>query len=342
MFNEAKLKLTVWYVLTIMTVSFIFSAIIYVGLAGEIHRLAESQRQRFERWIREGIPFSFIPGPNNISVYLADPAIEQHAIYRLQLILLFMNVVIFSISTVLSYILAGQTLQPIQTMVEEQRRFISDASHELRTPLTAIKTTFEVALRDDKLKLSQARELIKDNLEEIDQLQQLTDNLLKLSAGSLPLRPGIKRKVDLLKIVESALKKTAPLAHQKDLTTITSLNAMTVLGNAKELNELIVILTDNAIKYSPTGKNITVQLTQYLKSARLSIKDEGVGIPAKDLAHIFDRFYRVDQSRSKLNTHGYGLGLSRAKQIAENHNGKLTVKSQPDQGSTFTLTLPIA
>ncbi|MBI4225621.1 HAMP domain-containing histidine kinase, partial [Candidatus Roizmanbacteria bacterium] len=245
------------------------------------------------------------------------------------------------ISGGLGYILAGRTLQPIKDMVDEQNRFISDSSHELRTPLTSLKTAMEVTLRDKNLSLQQAKKLISENIGEVNKLQSLSDQLLRLAQFEKPNGKLQFGKVSLEKIIKEAIRKIDPLAKQKQISIKKDLKDVEIKGNKDSLVDLFVILLDNAVKYSPSGSKVEVKSEKADATVLVSVKDEGIGIDEKDFSHIFDRFFRADSARSKDKADGYGLGLSIAKKIVNLHKGTIKVKSKISHGSTFIIQLPI-
>jgi signal transduction histidine kinase len=138
------------------------------------------------------------------------------------------------------------------------------------------------------------------------------------------------------------LERAGKIAQIKKIIIKNSAKDMTLKAEHHTLVELLVILIDNAVKYSPEGSTVIISSSQQNKTGKISIKDQGAGISATDLPHIFDRFYRADASRSKINAEGYGLGLAIAKKIADSLNGSIEVKSAPNRGSTFTISIPVA
>jgi len=164
MFKTARLKLTAWYLLIIMIISLSFSGLIYRLIDTEMNRFANSQRNRFERKL--DLP------PSTPRVIFVDDDLIAESRRRLLINLLMINGVILVVSGSLSYFLAGKTLSPIQKMSEDQNRFISDASHELRTPLTALKSLFEVSLRDPKLDLSESKKVIATGILQANKLKK--------------------------------------------------------------------------------------------------------------------------------------------------------------------------
>jgi signal transduction histidine kinase len=326
-----------------MIISVMFSIVIYKVLSSEIERFERMQRFRIEQRLQEG-QFSPPEGrwprlPNRIRI--TDPELIKETKQRILLMLFTVNLGILIISAGLGYFLAGRTLKPIKEMVDEQNRFIGDASHELRTPLTSLKTAMEVTLRDKNLSLLNAKKTIKESITEINRLQSLSEGLLQLTQYQKPNGNLQFQKVILSEVIEEAIKKIEPLAKQKVITIDYKVEGYEINGNKFGLIDLLVILLDNAVKYS--HKNTTVTITSH-KTDRLvllSVNDQGVGIAEKDLPHIFDRFYRADSARTKTAEGGYGLGLSIAKKIVEAHHGTIAVESRLGQGSKFTVLLPI-
>ena len=343
MFRHARIKLTAWYLLIIMAISMSFSFVIYRMMTFEMDRFAERQQSRIVRELENTAFFPAPPRPINDTKFIVfDPAILQETKQRLAMQFLIINVTIIIIAGGLGYVLAGKTLRPIASMLDEQKRFISDASHELRTPLTALKSSIEVATRDKNMTLDDARAVLKDNITDVNTLQTLTDQLLELARLEMNGNKKYFETVDIQTIVATAIKRVAPIAKKRNVRIETDMHSSIVYGNTQTLIDSCVVLLDNAIKYSAKNKSVTVIMTTQGGSAVISIQDEGIGISPSDLPHIFDRFYRADAARSKSKTNGYGLGLSIAKKIIEEHNGKLTVKSTLHKGSTFTISLPVA
>lgn len=332
-FSSARFQLTAWYTLTITIVSLLFSLGIYRVQTAELTRFESLQRERIESRLNS---FGIMRGPMAL---ILDTELIAEAKSRLLTRLGLVNGIIVVFSAGFGYFLAGRTLTPIQAMVEEQRRFIGDAGHELRTPLTALKTSLEVFLRDRRATPTSARSLIKDNLDEVKRLENLTTSLLALSGPDhpLPLEP-----LDLKPIISTCLKQLAPLAKRKNITLSSRLQSATIKGNDNQLLQLFTILLDNALKYTPPGGKVALTMTKGGKHFTVKLKDTGIGIKKSDLSHIFDRFYRADSARSRGGeSGGYGLGLSIAKSIIKAHHGHIRVSSQPQKGTVFTLTFPV-
>jgi signal transduction histidine kinase len=258
---------------------------------------------------------------------------------RLKMQLIYLNLLILLGGTAASYWLARRTLKPIEDSLDAQSRFTADASHELRTPLAAMQTEIEVALRGE-LDAVEARELLTSNLEEIAKLHALSDGLLRLARAheqSPELTP-----VNLAAAAAQAAASLEVLAAQRGVTIEADLPAeLFVVGDEVSLRELVVVLIDNALKYGGVDSVVTVSAHHRGRHVVLTVADQGPGIAAADLAHIFDRFYRADSSRHHKGAGGYGLGLAIARSIAEIHLGELSAANRPDGGAVFTLKLPI-
>ncbi|MFA6963525.1 MAG: HAMP domain-containing sensor histidine kinase [Patescibacteria group bacterium] len=330
-FDQASLRLSLFYVLIIMMISIGFSVGLFNISSNEIGR-GLGKQSRFLQDIN-----MHVLAPNIDLERLRQEQIDESN-GNLRTNLIYFNLLILLLSSCASYFFARKTLEPIRESVEAQNRFTADASHELRTPLTALRTEIEVAMRDDKLNLQAAKKLLESNLEEIAKLESLSNALLKLAKNENS-KPEIG-KVDLSEVVISAYEKVESLANKKSMIFDNHLQPAIVRGDRHSLTELFVILLDNAIKYSPNKSKINIDIQIDGNFVLVGIKDRGLGIKASDLPYIFNRFYRADNSRSKESVAGYGLGLSIAKQIADLHGGNLSATSKPGKGSEFIVKLP--
>jgi two-component system, OmpR family, sensor kinase len=229
----------------------------------------------------------------------------------------------------------------LEAGLESQRRFVADASHELRTPLTTVRGNASLLRRFDRLTPEDRTAAVQQIVAESERMSRLVNDLLTLAradAGQLLERQSLP----LGALLDDVALQGKVLADGKVAISVVRLSEADVLGDADALRQLLLLLVDNAIKYTPAGGSITLGLnaeddrTRGL-TARVSVVDTGVGIPAADLPHIFERFYRADRARQ---SGGTGLGLAIGKWIAEAHGGTITVESSPGNGSIFTVTLP--
>lgn len=314
-----------------MAISVLFSWVIYSVSMRELNTSLHRQDTIFRNLPEFG---------DNDSTYLTQlPDVQLTAAeHRLQLNLTTLNLGILVLAGGASFWLARRTLQPIESALETQGRFTADASHELRTPLTAMKTEIEVALREPELGSPEAKILLQSNLEEISKLESLSNALLQLAQHD-STKPS--QDVSALPAVAAdALSRLHKVIKQRGVFINNEITAGHVIGDHDSLVELIVILLDNAIKYSDRKATVVLSARQRGHVAEISVRDHGRGIKASEIPHLFDRFYRADASRSKDKVEGYGLGLSIAKKIVDMHRGTIEVSSTPGKGSTFTVKLP--
>lgn len=313
-----------------MSISLLFSGVIYKVADSEI----DSRLQNLQQKIQTEADMSLLPNFDfgRLRIYQA-----HQAAINLFLSLVYTNLLILVAGGVGSYVLARRTLEPIERSYEAQSRFTSDASHELRTPLSVMKTELEVALRDPTLSKDEMKELLESNLEEVNKLTELSRMLLQLSRLDHSSIETEKIAVDT--VIGEVIKR-----YDKEGTRINyqnTLKPLHVSGNTVGLEELITILVDNALKYSPDDSIVSINVTKKDRYAAIEIKNQGEGIDAKNLPFIFDRFYRIDSSRTGGSKSGYGLGLSLAKKIVELHDGELSASSAKDQETVFRVSLPL-
>jgi two-component system sensor histidine kinase CiaH len=335
MFNRTRFKLTAWYILIIFLISTLFSVAFYQVSTREVQRMVNRMRVAQEEW-RGGYKGTPPPLPPNMPSLAELQTIKRRFLINLVVI----NGLILVITGGAAYFLAGKTLAPIKLMIDEQNRFITDSSHELRTPLASLRAEMEGSLLEKRISDTKARRLIKSNLEEITRLQTLSNRLLQLATNHNLPSDKYSQRLSLKTVIAAAVKRVQVLADAKQITIKMKLSRVTVNGSQEKLIELFAILIDNAIKYSTPQSQVKIVSQKKKNSIVVSVTDKGVGISRQDLPHIFDRFYRSDQSRFK--TDGFGLGLSIAKQIASKHHGAITATSQVGKGTTLIVSLPLA
>lgn len=231
------------------------------------------------------------------------------------------------------------TLERLEELFNSQRRFIADVSHELRTPLTVMKGNADLLRRMDRLDL----ESLESIETEIDRMTRMVGDLLLLAqaeAGRLPLD---RRRVELDTLLLEVFQQAHLLAGENKQLSVEEIDQVQVCGDRSRLKQVFLNLIGNAIKYTQPGAHIRLRLTQYEGQAWVAVIDDGPGIPEEDLAHIFERFYRAEKARSRSEEGGgFGLGLSIAYWIVQNHGGRIAVRSQENSGTTFIVSLPLA
>ncbi len=328
MYRSATLKLTAWYLLIAMLISLTFSVVVYRVANAELEWGLHNQTARI---YREYPVFSDNP------FFVRQNDLDAGS-RRIFLNLAYFNLVVLIGAGFASYWLARKTLRPIEISNEQQKRFVADASHELRTPVTALKMETEVALLDEHASKEELQAALQSNLEEANKLDTLLGSLLRLSRlESADIQQTFTR-LSIARLIQAAIDQTKQLADAKHIIIEQQIVDMKVSGDQASLIQLVVILLDNAIKYSPTGSTITVSSTRQTGTAHITVRDHGIGIEAAALEHVFDRFYRADKART--GNSGYGLGLAIAKHIADLHDGTITLKSTPGKGTSASLLLP--
>lgn len=328
MFKSAIVRLTSGYLIILMAISLLFSVTVYNVANNEVHERLQNFQQQFEE-----PGYNPYPAPNHR--LFSELRIRQYdeAHKNLLLSLFFVNVIILIGGGWLSYVLARRTLRDIQKSHEAQSRFTSDASHELRTPLTAMKTELEFALQTPDLSKNEMKSLLESNLEEVNKLSSMSQMLLSLAKMDYD-------KLDFQTIDMGTVARDVVQKYDKNAKRImlqTPKVPLKVSANEGSIEQLFTILVDNALKYSPKESKISVTLSQRGKKAIFSISNSGASIPSDKLPRIFDRFYRVNESRSDG---GAGLGLALAKEIVTLHRGELEVESTKNN-TTFRVLLPL-
>jgi two-component system sensor histidine kinase BaeS len=226
--------------------------------------------------------------------------------------------------------------------VEDMRRqLIGDVAHELRTPLTAIKGTME-ALIDDVLPAN--TETYQQIYREADRLQRLVSDLQELSRVEARAYPLDRRPLPVAALVATVVSRLGRQFEEKGVSLRSDVPAglPPVLGDEDRLGQVLLNLVGNALQYTPAGGSVVVSARRSAKEVQVAVADTGIGIAVEHLPHVFDRFYRVDKSRSRA-AGGSGIGLTIARHLVEAHGGTLQVQSPgPGQGSTFSFSLPVA
>ena len=238
--------------------------------------------------------------------------------------------------------LANRALEPARLAWTNQQRFVADASHELRTPLTLLRADAEVLLRGrDRLDAEDAA-LLEDIVVEANRMARLSNNLLTLARLDNTSLHREHEVVNLVELAQRGARRVQALAEQNGITLqVEDSGTPYVIGDPLLLEQALLVLLDNALKYSNSGGHVVVRTKAKDEQALLEVSDNGVGIDAEHLPHLGERFYRVDKARSR-EAGGTGLGLSIARSITLTHGGSLSFSSATGQGTTVTLALPLA
>ena len=238
------------------------------------------------------------------------------------------------------HILSGRAMVPLKAAYEKQRQFAADASHELRTPLAVVMASADLLQNDPSIQSPFLKQVIEDVRDEVKKMTKLVSDLLVVARSdnkALKLKP---QKFDLAGLIEQTSRLMQPLADQKHITLNTyNLEKTDIQADEQKIRQLILILVDNAVKYTPEGGAVTVSLLKAEKGrVKFAVADTGIGIAPEDQERVFDRFYRVDKARSR-EMGGNGLGLAIAQEIVNLHKGHIRIESALGKGTTFIVEL---
>jgi len=317
-------KLMLSYLSVIMVMSIIFSIVLYATSVHEFDKtpvgdIKGTQLQDPDHVLDEWIGRRSADGKANVAIRLIA-----------------LNIGTLLVGGALSYVLARRTLRPIEKSLDEQDQFIADASHELRTPITSALLSNEIALKNNALTLAGAKSVIEGNVQDMKELKKLSDELLYEPHGGQ--KTAVLDEVDIRSVVDTAAMSLSVVARQQGSTIKNLTTSLTVTTDAEKLQKVLIILIENALKYSAKESIVTITSKVSNVDVEIIVSDQGIGIDAADLSHIFHRFYRADHSRTGVV--GHGLGLSIAQKYGTDIGAVISVKSSINIGSEFTIKLP--
>ena len=240
-------------------------------------------------------------------------------------------------------IIVLQDITEVRRLERARTDFVANASHELKTPIAALKGFIDTLVEDKSMPADTASHFLSRSAAQVSRLQGVVTDLLQLSRLESRDEDRALLRIDLIQLLRAVYTDKLQDAHLADIALEIALpdESVEVLGENESLEQLFTNLIDNALKYSPSGSIVRVVAELSDSTVKIQVIDQGIGIPVKEQARIFERFYRVDRARSREKG-GTGLGLSIVKHITELHGGKVAVESVEGKGSTFTVTLPIA
>ena len=275
-------------------------------------------------------------GTLSVRIAFTDCTMEQATMRSLLLRSGLVALAALAVLAGLSYCLAGLVVGPVKRAWQEQKQFVSDASHELKTPLTVILSSSELAAEEQDVQ--RTKQYVEGIHAESLRMKALVEDMLTLARTESGTRPETEA-VDLSDTVLESVLAFEPVAFESGRELVYDIQPeLTVMGSGVQLRRLTDILLDNAVKYAAEGTPVRLLLRQEGRCAALRVENRGETIPAEKLRHIFDRFYRADESRS--GGEGFGLGLAIAQSIAQSHGGSIGCASE--EGVTrFTVTLPL-
>ncbi|MCZ0754969.1 sensor histidine kinase [Anoxybacillus sp. J5B_2022] len=282
---------------------------------------------------------------NNVyigTIYTGTNITMQIYIVKVLVTVLFaISVIFIGLSILLGYYMSGKAMVPIVNAFQRQKEFVTNASHELRTPLSILQSSLEVIEADEREKLGEfSLQVFDDMKDELRRMTKLINDLLLLARSDANAIKLTKEWFPLTPIIDELIRKCRPLAEKKHIKFSTNIQGnIAIYGDKERIIQLLFILLDNAVKYNIENGYINITIKHEQKNVKIEISDTGIGIPSEHQKFIFERFYRVDQSRSR-NQQGNGIGLSIAKWIVDAHGGTIHVQSEEGKGSRFIITLP--
>jgi two-component system sensor histidine kinase CiaH len=269
-----------------------------------------------------------------------------HLFQKLLYIMVLITILFLFLLTILGFIMAGRSMAPIKLSYEKQREFLADASHELRTPLSVLLASVESIQGDEANRMTDfTGQVLGDMKDEIKKMTRIVNDLLTLARSDAAVLNLLKEQFDLKTVAEKMVRTIKPLAQAKNIDLqITFPEQITVYADRERIAQLLLILVDNAVKYTPNGGQVQLAIRRPEDSGgsgvEIVVQDNGIGIAAEEQDLIFGRFYRTDKARSRT-MGGSGLGLPIAKWIVEQHGGSITVSSKPGDGARFVAVMPL-
>ncbi|SFI61626.1 sensor histidine kinase [Thermoflavimicrobium dichotomicum] len=265
----------------------------------------------------------------------------------LLVILVGLAVLFFGVALFIGYLMSKRAMVPIIQAFTRQREFVADASHELRTPLSVMLSSINAMEMTESIEADDfSRKLLSNMKDEVKRMTKLVSDLLTLARSDSGTIEILHETFDFRPHAEKVIQAVQPLAASKQINLHLHVpETLVIHGDSEKLTQLLYILLDNAIKYTPNGGEVhlslSVEASEHRSMLCVVVQDTGIGIKPEDYDRIFDRFYRADKSRSRQ-MGGHGLGLAIAKWIVEAHQGTIHVSSELGKGSTFTIRIPFS
>lgn len=298
--------------------------------------LAQSGKEGFlsaldMRYLREDTP-------HGIKLAFLDVVVERSTMANLLFTLLLVGFGAFAVLFVVSVLLANWALRPVKRAWEQQQRFIADASHELKTPITVMLANLGIILAHPENTITQQTKWIENTKTEATHMKKLVENLLFLAKADAMQAPGEYTRLSLSDTVWNCVLPFEPVAFEQGVGINSNIDPnIFMMGDQRQIQQLIVILLDNACKYAGKRGSVTIEVKHTQDKIQISVQNTGIPIEPEHLPHVFERFYRTDEARVRSKG-GYGLGLSIAKEIVEAHHGRITAASDAEKGTVFTIT----
>lgn len=331
-----------------LTILYVFLAVL-VTLSFTIPPIVASKQARVR--VNQGVPVTqlFVRGPNGWMILPVDTEStfetrfenfvqQRDSLFgqHLTIILLEINGVLLLVALVASYFLARRALTPLKEVLEQQETFAAELAHELKTPLATAVMELEAFRRSGKGLSADQKEQIEEIAKEVKGVGTVTEQTLALMAVE-HAEEAQPQACEMVAIIKQAVATVQPLAKHKQQALEVTTEDGTVKGYPHQLRQLIIILLDNAIKFTPEKGRITLSAAKKGEKYCITVRDNGRGIPSEQLDKIFTKFYQADNEVA-----GAGLGLAIARRIATAHRGTISATNNTDQGTTFTVTLLVS
>ncbi len=329
LFTKARLKITFLYFLLGIVIVAIAGSFIYVDLT----EIVQNVLRILQQMLTGGVPVN----QNAAAVVITQVIDMQIGQMDLTIGICLIIAMVFS-----AYLLAGITLRPVKRAMLRQKRFMANISHELRTPISVMRTNTEATLLGaEALSRDELIEGMQSNLEELDRMAKIIEFLLNFSNIENRLTRLTFTAVDAVEVAQKAITLMKQFADEKAIAlTLVAPRTATVSGNATAIEEMVVNLVKNAIAYTPERGSVTVAVVKKFGAVTVSVKDTGVGISPKDIANIFEAFYRGDNVVSIKKNGSVGLGLAIVKEIVAFHGATIVVESELGRGTTINVRFP--
>lgn len=335
MFREARIKLILFYSILFIVFFWVFSTGLYFWVDSSFGKSYIAQVQEQQQTEQSG-EFNDEYADNEKIIIAAAGKVTMR---QLGNILLILNGGLLIIIPLVAWFLTSRTLKPVQQIHEQQKQFVSDVSHELRTPLSVMSGEIEIALRKSR-KIDEYVQVLTSSKQELGHLINLVENLLFLAREDQKAISLQSEKVDLTDILNNVISTLKEKINKKKITLkLKPANeSITITGQTLMLRQLFFNIIDNAIIYTPENGMINIILSTNTNYVIIKIKDTGIGIAPQEQKKIFERFYRVDSSRSQAK--GYGLGLAICQSIVRIHKGYINIASKLGKGTKVIIYLP--
>lgn len=321
LFFKTRIRLTLFYIVIIAVILFIFSQILFLTFSRNIEQSAE----RYEVSERQE------------HLWISDAKSE------LGTILILANLGILVVTGGLSYFLAGKTLDPIQSALMQQHRFLSDASHELRTPISILKTNMEVELDSKKIR-GEHKKNLESNLSEVNRMAKLVNDLLLLSRLDAGNPYGTFSSFRLSEVLANVVERMRVYAKTKSVSITHEPSGKDTLirGNQDMFSSALLNIVKNAVDYNRRGGKVVIFQNIVSGECVIEVRDTGFGIPRNEISNVYERFFRIDKSRSsEEKSNGTGLGLAISRAVIREHGGTIRIKSQIGKGTKVIVSLPV-